>query len=253
MAGSKPRAPLSPRLEDLWGFLNFPHLVSATDDYIVFLDDVLEIEWKTTDQWDKSNPKDAQLHNAIFDRATTLEYGDWDGTEPATKLNFKRRIGDAIARCLEGDYDSAQRMLDSAENYKREVSERRLLAIDEQIRIKDEWRTYFKRWNLTHYFIGIAALLFSTLVASKPETLGFGDSAYRLLAWLVAFLTGVLTLLTPDKKAGKYNSAWSLLSSQITRYKADKSYTVNDVLDAYQQGQDIITGTSARAAKKRGS
>jgi hypothetical protein len=74
-----------------------------------------------------------------------------------------------------------------------------------------------------------------------------------MLAWLVAFLTAVLTLLTPDKKAGKYNSAWSLLSSQITRHKADKSYTVNDVLDAYQQGQDILTGTSARATKKKGS
>jgi hypothetical protein len=250
MAGTRPRAPLSPSLEQVWGFLNFPHLVSATPDYIVYLDDVLDVEWKTAGAWDKANPTDLQKHNAVFNRATTLEYGDWDGTDNATKLNFKRQIGDAIARCLAGDYISAQQMLDNAEKYKNEVSGRRLLAIHEQIAIKDEWRFCFRRWNFLHYAIGVAALSLSTLVASKPEVLGLGDALYRLLAWLVAFLTGLLTLLTPDKMAGKYNSAWSLLSSQITRYKADKSYTVNDVLDAYQQGQDIITGTSVRAKRK---
>jgi hypothetical protein len=67
---------------------------------------------------------------------------------------------------------------------------------------------------------------------------------------LVAFLTGLLTFLNPDKRAAKYMRAWSILNTAITRYNADVSYTLNDVLEAYHQGEAIIHETSPTAQKK---
>ena len=46
-----------------------------------------------------------------------------------------------------------------------------------------------------HYAIGIAALILSTLVASKPTWIGASGSGISLLAWLVAVFTGLLTFL----------------------------------------------------------
>jgi len=91
------------------------------------------------------------------------------------------------------------------------------------------------------YGIGIGAILLSTLVASKPVWLD--ERHISFFAWLVAAFTGLLTFLTPDKKADKYIRAWSVLNSEITRYHTDHSHTVEDVLDACRYGENVIHET----------
>jgi hypothetical protein len=68
-----------------------------------------------------------------------------------------------------------------------------------------------------------------------------------LLAWLVATFTGLLTFLTPDKKADKYIRAWSILNSEVTRYNSDE---VDDVLGACQKGERIIFETASDDRRK---
>jgi hypothetical protein len=92
--------------------------------------------------------------------------------------------------------------------------------------------------------------LASTLVASRPVWLGLNENGVSLLAWLVATFTGLLTFLTPNKKADKYIRAWSILNSEVTRYNSDESCTVDDVLDACQKGERIIFETASDDRRK---
>jgi hypothetical protein len=255
-AKSVPTTTLSPKMTELWGYLTIRFLVLATDRFIVFIDDQLEVDWKTTQDWDCEQLKERGKHSAILNRAAAIEAADWDSSDEQKTLSLRRQIGEAIARCLDHDYANAEQMLDQAQSYRTGVlsAMRRKQAIEEQVQIKNVWKNCYDRWTVVHYVIGMTALLFSTLVASKPALLGATDSVFSFFAWLAALFTGILTFLTPDKKAGKYGRAWSVLNSQITRYNADETYTVNDVLEAYNQGESVISESAAPGQRRtRGS
>jgi hypothetical protein len=233
---------LSPELEKLWGFIAPRHLVLATEGFIVWIDEELEIDWKSRPEWDAKNGDQLRVQSAILNRASALEAGEWDHSDEKRTLNLKRQIAEGIARYLSCEFVQAQQMLDKAEEYRAGIlkTSRRTQAIEEQVEIKDSWKRNHKRWNWLHYGAGCAALLFSTLVAAQPAALGMTDSSRSLFAWLAAFMTALLTFLTPDKKADKFLRAWSILNSEITIYKYDESHTVNDVLEAYHRGESII-------------
>jgi hypothetical protein len=251
---TKQRSPavLSPEMGKLWGYLRVRHLILATSGFIVFIDDALDIDWKTTSRWDQSHRKEDEKHSAVMNRAAALESGEWDHSDEKKTLNFRRQIAEAIACCLNYDYVNAQQMLDSATAYRdkalQEASRKR--AIDTQVKIRDGWHRQYRVWTILHYAIGIAALFFSSLVASRPALLGMSDALVSFFAWLVALCTGLLTFLTPDKQADKYRRAWSILNNQTTRYFADETVKVDRILDACQQGESVIFEASARGAGK---
>jgi hypothetical protein len=244
---------LSPHLRDLWGFIPIRFLILATPGFIVFLEKSLDVNWKTTPGWDSQHPKEREKHSAVLNRAAIIESDEWDDSNPQKTLNLRRQIGEAIARCFCEDYISADQMLDRAECYRLSMlaHARRKKAVQEHVTIKRRWESSYKRWAFTHYTVGILALVFSTLVAAKPTLLGLNENSIGLFAWLVAVFTSLLTFLSPDKKASKYMRAWSILNSQIIRNNTDQNVTVEDVLDAYQQGQNIIFETNERG-KGRG-
>jgi hypothetical protein len=186
----------------------------------------------------------------IVSRATVVEARDWDYSDEQKTINFKRQIGEAIARAFDGNIRSATEMLDGAEEYRRSTlsAAKRREAIKDQVKLKDLWRRCFRGWTAVHYIIGISAILLSTLVASKP--LWLAEMQISFFAWIVAALTGLLTFLTPDKKADKYIRAWSALNSEITRYNANEARTVEDVLDAYNSGENIIHDTSPNERRR---
>jgi hypothetical protein len=229
------------------------YLILATTGFVVFLDDDLEIDWKSTTAWDDTHAHHRDQLSEVLTRAAELESGEWDGSDEQKTINLRRQIGEAIARGLEGNFVQANLMLNKADAYRTLMlnAARRKQAISTQFQINDEWRSCYKRWIAVHYTVGIAALILSTLVASRPVWIGFNENGISLLAWLVAVLTGLLTFLTPDKKADKYLRAWSSLNSAITRYNADESYTVNDVLDAYHKGENVIFQTSGNERRRR--
>jgi hypothetical protein len=223
-----PKTILSPEMRELWGYIPIRHLVLASPEFIVYLDDVLDVEWKTTNAYDDTDLGHKQQRSAVLTRAAELEAGDWDLSDERQTLSLRRQIAEAIARAFEGDFAQAQQMLDRASEYR--TSMRRKQSISEQVRINNEWRARYRRWTGVHYSIGVAALVFSTLVASRPTWIGSAEVGTSLLAWFVAILTGLLTFLTPDKKADKYLRAWSVLNTEITRFNADEGYSVDDVL-----------------------
>jgi hypothetical protein len=196
----KPNTFMSARVAEAWGELEVEHLVLANGEFIVYLDESLDIEWKTTPEWDQTNPADPILFRSIIIGAAKIEADDWDYSDEKRTRNFKRQTAEAIGCALEGDYDNAKKMLQIAEEYRLKVLESRDGAVADHIKTKDEWFRNYKRWTASHYAIGTTALLFSTLVASRPSLLN--PHVLELFAWFVAFLTGLLTFLTPDKKAG---------------------------------------------------
>lgn len=246
------RSELSPHLRETWGYIRVHHLILATPDFIVFLDRALDVEWKSTPTWDTAHKDQRKQLDEVLNRAAELEAGEWDRSDNDTTLNLKRQIGEAIARGLNGSIPQARQMLDKAEAFRANANKtfRRNKAISDQVKIKNEWRGYYQRWIVVHYTIGIGALVLSTLVASKPVGIGVSEQWVGVFAWLAAVFTGLLTFLTPEKKASKYSRAWSTLNSEITRYNADAEYTVNDVLEAYNKGENIIFETSETGRRR---
>src|SRR5436190_11403135 len=79
-----------------------PHLVLATSGFIVWVNDELNIDWKSTPEWDAQHGEERQKHSAILNRAIALEAGDWDSSDEQKTLNLKMQIGQAIAQYLNG-------------------------------------------------------------------------------------------------------------------------------------------------------
>jgi hypothetical protein len=126
-------------------------------------------------------------------------------------------------------------------------------AVATQIKIKDEWESYLKFWFYLHYFLGAWTILLSTLIASTPEGLTFSKANYSVIAWILAASTGIFAMLNPNERGTRYRKAWSLLNSAITRYRA-KQISVEEVLAAYETGEDIIhenTSGSPFSTKER--
>jgi hypothetical protein len=113
-------------------------------------------------------------------------------------------------------------------------------AVAELDKYKDDWRRAFIFWYSAYYVLGLITIILSTLIASRPKMLGITDDGYGLAAWALAVFTGLSTFLNSGDRGSRYRRAWSILFSQLTRYKGDASYTVNHVLEAYNQGEAII-------------
>jgi hypothetical protein len=117
-----------------------------------------------------------------------------------------------------------------------------------QIKILKWWWLIFLFCYGVHYALGVTAIVLSTLVASKPKFFG-GDQFFDVAAWLLAMTTGVFAFVTPAEIGGRYRAAWSHLSTALTRYAVNPSYTVEDVLEAYNQGEAIIHQTNVQPPK----
>jgi hypothetical protein len=244
--------PLSPHLQEIWGFVRFKFLVLATDDFIVFIDDELDIDWKTRPEYDESNKDHRNNVSKILNQAAALEAADWDTSNVKKTIYFKRQIGEAIARAFEGRFDQAQEMLGFAETRRLEELERRIGAIHDHIKVKEQWLKCRKLWTALHYLIGILAIAFSSIAASKTDALGLSPTVVAWCAWLTVLCTALLTFLSAERKSNKYARAWSILNNQIARYKADYQIQLKDVLEAYTQGENIIFESDANAPRPRG-
>jgi len=100
-----------------WSHLKPKHLIHAAAEFIVVIDDELDVDWETSLDYDKAGHKNDAKHNVIMNQAALLEATPCPGVATETRLHFKRLIGEAIARSFEHDYASASKMLGAAENY----------------------------------------------------------------------------------------------------------------------------------------
>jgi hypothetical protein len=105
--------------EERWPNLDIQHLVLSTNDFIVFIDSGIDIDWETSDEYDKRGHDNLEKHNAILNRAASLECIPNAHQNDQIRLNFKRMIAEGVARSLKHDYDNADKILNEAEIYIR--------------------------------------------------------------------------------------------------------------------------------------
>lgn len=106
-----------PEAREKWPDHEIFFLIYEDDEFIVSLDNNLSVDWQTSDKYDETGPKDRQRHNNILNHAADLECTPNDHLRNNVRLNFKRMIGEGVARSLDHDYDSADAMLEKARAY----------------------------------------------------------------------------------------------------------------------------------------
>jgi hypothetical protein len=123
------------RLNGEWEHLasSVKHLILRSNEYIVFLDHDLDIDWATKDSHDEKIGRDGNREkvNAILNSVATAESIPTDKLTDKIRLNYKRQLGEAIARAFDGDFDSGERMIQVAEEFvkNRNIEQSRYLYL----------------------------------------------------------------------------------------------------------------------------
>ena len=97
--------------------LDIHYLIYEADDCIVFLDSAIDVDWLTTDEHREPTTEETPRRNKILNRAASLECVPNSHHKTTVRINFKRMVGEGVARALSHDYDSASAMLDQAKLY----------------------------------------------------------------------------------------------------------------------------------------
>jgi hypothetical protein len=92
-------------------------LVIVTEQFIVYVDKALDVDWSFRGVANDDSPGDRAEFNAVLNRVATLETMPCDELARSMKIHFKRLLGEGVARGLEGNFESAQSVLNSAEAY----------------------------------------------------------------------------------------------------------------------------------------
>ncbi len=91
------------------------YFIKSTDDFIVYLDEDLDVEWQVTTAGEK------KLDDAILAKASNrlgaLNAIPCDGLDRERVKSFRKMLGEGIARALEGAADDANMMFDKAEDF----------------------------------------------------------------------------------------------------------------------------------------
>jgi len=103
--------------EVLWPDCKVKHLVLSCEEFIVFVDHEDDLDWSTSDKYDEADQGDRVARNGIINEAALLEVTPCEGISPARKLQFKRLLGEALARNFDHDHSGARQMLKAASDY----------------------------------------------------------------------------------------------------------------------------------------
>lgn len=111
----------------------------------------------------------------------------------------------------------------------------------------------FRRWQLywftLHYLAGITAIVaggLATAAAAESGPVFITGNAW-LWGLLSAFLSGVVTFLSPLQKARDYKQAFYLLDTAIVRYQSHLS-SASELLNQYEQAKHIVLFGEAKVA-----
>src|ERR1700683_1413572 len=104
-------------VEKNWPNIHPKYLIRSSKEFIVWIDNELDIDWQSSDEYDEKGHEDAHEHNLILNKAAALETTPCDALAVGTRIHFKRLIGEAITRSFDHDYPSASEMLEAARAY----------------------------------------------------------------------------------------------------------------------------------------
>ncbi len=161
-----------------WPHIHPKYLIRSSRDFIVWIDDELDIDWQSSDEYDAEGHEDSHKHNLILNEAAALETTPCDALATSMKTHFKRLIGEAITRSFDHDYPSAGEMLEAARAY--------ILARSQETS---------RFWYLSAAFGMVAPFVVAggcLWLWREPLTGALGESAFWLLLSAVAGSLGAL-------------------------------------------------------------
>lgn len=116
-----------------WPGLPVKYLIVASKDYIVFLDDENDIDWKTSDAFDEreETPQEKKEYYSAKNEIDSAESTPINHLDEKVVIGFKRQLGEALVRAFEGDYDNARKMVKLAQDYilKRNIEQSRFMFL----------------------------------------------------------------------------------------------------------------------------
>jgi hypothetical protein len=236
-----------------WEDVEVSHLIMSTTTFIVFIDEVGDIDWCVDNfDWDAI---DLVAFNGVINRAAALEAIPWNGIDGRFELAAKRLIAEAIARALDGDPQSGVAMLTEVtkqlELRSNEVSRRWYLTscylalIPFLILGAGLWMVRLKAlnvlgptvfWFLIAAVVGALGALFSVIArsgelkfaASSGRELHFFEGTSRIIAGAISGgVTGVAVksglILSPLITSA--NSAGALMIAAVAAGSAERLAT----------------------------
>jgi hypothetical protein len=105
---------------------------------------------------------------------------------------------------------------------------------------RNTWFWMYMRWLWVHYTLAVLALVCSAIVAGGGKTNFHLWSLNIELKIVVVILTGTIALFSAEKQASQAQRAWRVLSVATTRFLNEETYTLDNFLTAYEQGEDIL-------------
>ncbi|RDU98946.1 hypothetical protein [Trinickia dinghuensis] len=103
--------------------------IRRTNDYCVGLDEKLKIDWGTTAEYDRvelaNDEAVRKQRSAILADIAVEEASPRDDLDKDVVIRYKTLLGEACVLCFEGEFEGAQRTLESAKKYMASRSEER--------------------------------------------------------------------------------------------------------------------------------
>jgi len=221
-----------------WPGIQVEHLILEATDFVVWVDKDLDIDWQTSQKYDEAGPKDPAEWNAVLNRVAALECIPNDHHSRNIRLNFKRMIGEGVARGLDRDYESAKNILEHASAY----------ISDRNVEIARYWQLS------TACIIGVVLLLVSISMWAVRAFLirEWGESSFfLLLAGIAGSLGAVLSMIFrmghsyPTSEAPKHLHVLEALSRSIAGCLSGvliaASVKIGLILPAFGQTGNIYT------------
>jgi ABC-type Fe3+-siderophore transport system permease subunit len=112
-------APNNPlQLLPQWANINdVQERILETNQFIIFINAEGNCDYMTSDDYDKSGPKDPGKHGRLMSEATHIEQLSHGFLSATDKIAFKKLIGEGIARSFEHEYIAAKAAFQNARNY----------------------------------------------------------------------------------------------------------------------------------------
>lgn len=165
-----------------WPNVDVTYLVISTEDYIVCLDDDLDVDWETSAEYDKNGHDDEVAFNKILNNVALFESRPQHHLKNENKKSFRRMLGESVARALAHDYKSAASILDQAQDF-----------------LLDRSREKSREWYLTTCAVStvIVCLVTSILFLFREEiSLSFGIKNLDLLVSIIGGTVGAFMSIT---------------------------------------------------------
>lgn len=92
-------------------------------------------------------------------------------------------------------------------------------------------------WNLTHYTLGIAAVIFGAFAGK--EFAGLNPNIATFMASCSAALAAIITLLKPSEKAGPHHQSGVRISSLLNRLRFFQNITAANASDSKELSEEL--------------